>query len=101
MSMTIKGIKMNISKCLKNFDIEKSEELTTEVRGKHELTNGYHFEDLEDGRIVMTWIDDSLDDIQKVEKLKVIFETLDRHGFADYMHLNEENASIELDNFTY
>ena len=100
MSMTIKGIKMNISKCLKNFDIEKSEEVTTEVRGKHDLTNGYHFEDLEDGRIVMTWIDDSLNNIQKAEKLKVILEILDRHGFGDYMHLNKENASIEIANFS-
>jgi hypothetical protein len=99
--MSKKGLKMNISKSLKNYDFEKSEELTTDVRGQHEFTNGYRFNEVnhENEYIVLFWQDDSLSLEEKTEKMKKIFEILEKHGFADYIQFNNNEGSIILKNY--
>ena len=101
MSMTKKGLKINISKCLKNYDIEKSEEVTTEVRGKHEFTNGYRFFDVnyEHDYVMMFWENEKLTNDEKKVMIKNIFEILDKHGFSEYMKLNDNGIEIILQGY--
>jgi hypothetical protein len=101
MRMTKKGLKMNISKCLKNYDIEKSEEVTTEIRGKHNFTNGYRFFDMnyEHDYVMLFWEDDNLTKEEKAGIIKNIFEILDKHGFSEYMKLNDSSLEIILQGY--
>jgi hypothetical protein len=101
MKMSKKGLKMNISKSLKCYDFEKSDEVTTDIRGQHEFTNGYRFNEVnhENEYIVMYWHDDNLSHDEKSKKMKEIFELLDKHGFTDYIKFNEEDGNIILQNY--
>jgi hypothetical protein len=115
--LTKKGLKMSISKCFTNGQIEKSQSVVTQVWGKHRLTNGYKFiDDLANNRIVLTWQSEEriistkknnkiyrivfkLNHSQKLKKAKNLYSILDRHGFSDYMKFNEQKAEIYLINF--
>ena len=101
MSMTKKGLKMNISKCLKNYDIEKSEEVTTEIRGQHSFTNGYRFFDVnyEHSYVLLFWENENLNNEQKMEKIKEILEILDKHGFSEYIKLKDNSPEIILQGY--
>lgn len=101
MRMTKKGLKMNISKCLKNYDIEKSDEVTTEIRGQHEFTNGYRFFDVnyEHDYVLMSWEDEKLSIGDKMEKMKEIFEILEKHGFSEYIKMNGNQTEIILQGY--
>lgn len=101
MNMSKKGLKMNISKSLKNYDYEKSEELTTDIRGQHEFTKGYRFNEVnhENEYNVMYWNDEELPNEEKSKKMFEIFEILDKHGFTDYIKFNEEDGNIILQNY--
>lgn len=101
MNMTKKGIKMNISKCLKNYEFKKSEELTTKIRKQHEITNGYKFIDDEnnESQIFITWCDDNLDIKSKSEIIEKIYNILDRHGFFEYIEFEKDKAQIIVNNF--
>jgi hypothetical protein len=101
MNMSKKGLKMNISKCLKNYDFEKSNEVTTDIRGQHDFTNGYRFNEVnhENDYIVLFWEDDSLPLDIKAGKMKEIYKILDKHGFTDYIKFFENEGNIILNNY--
>jgi hypothetical protein len=101
MNMSKKGLKMNISKCLKVYDLEKSDEVTTDIRGQHDFTNGYRFNEInhENEYMIMEWHDENLPLEDKMKKMKNIYEALDKHGFTDYIKFNEEDGNIILQNF--
>jgi hypothetical protein len=99
--ITKKGLKMSISKCFRTYEMEKSQSIVTEIRGQHDQTNGYIFEDdLENNRIILTWYDEELSFDEKLKKVKKLYELLDRHGFSDYIHFNKYKALIYLTNFS-
>lgn len=98
MNMSRKGLKMNISKSLKSYDLEKSDEVTTDIRGQHDFTNGYRFID-EDETLLMVWKDENIEHSEKAEKMKEIFTLLDKHGFTDYIEYQEKEGNILLKNY--
>jgi hypothetical protein len=80
--------------------MEKSKSVVTEVRGLHDYTNGYYFEDdLKNNRIILAWYDEELSFEQKLKKVKKLYELLDRHGFADHIQFNNDKAEIYLKDF--
>jgi hypothetical protein len=91
---------MSISKCFRTYQFEKSQSVVTEVRGQHRLTNGYLFkDDLENDRIILIWQDEELSFDEKLKKIKKLFDLLDRHGFSDYIQINQDKAEIYLKDF--
>lgn len=101
MKMTRKGLKMNISKCLKNYDMDKSDEQTTDVRGKHEFTNGYRFMDVnyEHPYVIMFWEDSELAHDDKMIRMRLIHEILKKHGFSEYLEMKKNLPELILKNF--
>ena len=91
---------MSISKCFNGYQVEKSKSFSIKTSVKNGQTNGYLFEDdLENSRIILKWYNDDWSISEKLTKIKELYKILDRHGFADYMKLDEEEAEIHLTKF--